>query len=258
MSARARADAFARALDEGSAPPVVEALGAVRAQLDADLAPSAQFRAELRTRLMAVSAVHTTPDAEQAATAAPRGRHRRPRGWVRPLAAACAGVLVVVAALFGVSVAARNSLPGDTLYGAKRATEALQLRTTDGSLNQGIARLHLAEKRLAEVRALAARGDGQALGDGPSAAGSDAGLIRSTLAAMDDDTRTGSAMVVQVARETGNPAPLKVLRDWSGQQTDRIKAVQPVLPLAAQSRFEASLTLINGVRTTTTELLGGN
>lgn len=65
-------------------------------------------------------------------------------------------VLLLIAAGVGTALAADAAIPGDALYPLDRQLEALQLR-----LSADPARIHqqLAEERLAEVQALAYRGD---------------------------------------------------------------------------------------------------
>jgi hypothetical protein len=261
VSAQTRADAFARSLDEGTATaqyPVVGAFAAARTELADRLTPSPAFRARTRLRLLAVAAVQDGAAEDDGNDVRPAVPARRPRRWLRPLATACAGLLVVVAALFGVSVASRDALPGELLYSAKRASEALQLRRADGPLDRGITRLHLAEERLAEVRELIggqALG-GQVRGGGVLAAGADSELIRSTLQDMDTLTRTGSGLVLQVVQDTGDLAPLTVLLAWTRQQAERLGQVAPSLPPAARTQLVSSVSLVTGLAARTADLLG--
>lgn len=234
---------------------VREALALARARLERASSPSEPFRGALRTRLLAVQTVSTVP-------ASAPDRAPPPARRVRPRTALLAGALSLAVGLAGATVAADRSLPGEPLYGAKRAAEALRLRTADGPLETGLAHLHLAEERLREVRALAAGRDAVSLGGGagPLAAGSTAlgraGAVSEALTAMDEQTRTGSGLVLGVARDTGDATPLRVLVAWSDQQTALLREVAPELPGSARDRARSSLQVLTAVGTDASALLG--
>lgn len=262
----AAAEDFARALDHGRpeqpATALLEALATARAALEvrpalaARSAPRPEFRDALRARLVAVAAVR--PAVDPTVRSSPRPPWARlsgpPSHPVSRRLAACTAGLACLVALAGVVVGASRSLPGQPLYPAKRATEAFELRTADGPLEEGLRHLRFAESRLREVRALAA-GQGSlavtgAAGTGTGVvltAGVSADQITTTLAAMDAQTRTGGGLVEQAARASGNATPLAVLEQWSGEQAGRLRAILPTLPGGARARAEASVSLVAGL-----------
>jgi hypothetical protein len=261
FGARGGADELARVLD-GTAPagPATAPLAAVvarvesaRPSLDALTAPRSEFRAALRTRLVAVASV-------QAHAPAPTPLHERgvaqALAWSRTATrrrsfGVAAGAMASVVAVTGVAVASDRSLPGEPFYAVKRATESVQLRTADGPVERGTRHLQFATERLDEVRALTGRRDSVALGavvpGQPSASGPDAGLVLSALADMDADTRTGSSLLLDAARAEGSAAPLELLAGWTADQGRGLAELLPLLPSAARTQASASLALVGSV-----------
>src|SRR5882757_7910875 len=126
--------------------------------------PSPGFRAELRAQLVAVTprlvAEGLTPDVVAGPAHGPRARVRA--AWQRvpmrrPLAVV--GTLVVVFGLLlsGAVWLSSSTLPGDSLYGLKRAGENVQLSMTNGSGARGKEYLTLAKRRVDEVSSLLSR-----------------------------------------------------------------------------------------------------
>ena len=103
-----------------------------------------QFRKELRGRLMSEAVV---------ALAKPPSRFSFP-ALLRP-ALAAAAVLVLVAA--GATSAAASSLPGDALYGLKRATEDVRLALTIDDVARTQLLSELTDRRLEELAEIAKR-----------------------------------------------------------------------------------------------------
>jgi hypothetical protein len=103
-----------------------------------------QFRKELRGRLMSEAVV----------VLAPRQRRFAFAAILRPALAAAAALVLVVA---GATSAAASSLPGDPLYGLKRASEDVRLALTFDE----VARFHLlselTDRRLEELAEIAKR-----------------------------------------------------------------------------------------------------
>ena len=101
-----------------------------------------QFRKELRGRLMSEAVV---------ALAKPPSRFSFP-ALLRP-ALAAAAVLVLV--LAGATSAAGSSLPGDALYGLKRATEDVRLALTFDDVARTQLLSELTDRRLEELAEIA-------------------------------------------------------------------------------------------------------
>lgn len=278
LAVRGRADQLARQLDapaDGSpAASLAQALRATGEQLGAVTVPREQFRAELRTRLMAVAAVQGVG----ATAAAPAALARAAVSWRSASRAGgvAAGAMASVVAVTGVAVAGNQSLPGDPLYGVKRTTEALQLRFADGDVGRGTRHLDFAAERLSEVRGLALGRDaaapaptsgvrlasaGTALTPGtPLAAGAVlsapvAERVRETLADMDDETLKGAELLDAAFRETRQSAPLRALSRFATAQSASLERLIPALPAASRERARTSLALVTDVAEDTEAML---
>jgi hypothetical protein len=197
-----RADRFADLVD-GSAGGVDAGLGqlaqvaiALRATgtAIAPAPPSAQFRADLRQRLVAVATVMEPEPADRHRTFAVRAQRR---------VAALAGTVTLATAVAGVGVAAAKSLPGDPFYGVKRATEDVQLWTARGDLDKGRRHLEFAQTRLDEARRL----------HDPSTS-----RLASTLRAMDSQTEQGAQELTAAARSGTSVGPVNELSRFADQQ----------------------------------------
>jgi Domain of unknown function (DUF5667) len=262
-----RSDAFAALLDAGpSDGPVglhtgglalAEQLRAAGPELATAAVPRQEFRSALRTRLVAVAAVqpYATPTPT---SAAPARRHRR--GLV-----VASGAVASVVAVSGVSFAAGRSLPGDPLYGLKRGTEALQLRTASGDLERGRDHLRFAATRLREARALAEGRHDVSL---PSWAG---GLLATPTVAtprterlvralddMDRATEAGRRLLLDAwVAAPGDQRPMVALARFGAAQQRGLTALLPLLPPGVQDRALASLSLVTDVAAQGSALCAG-
>ena len=277
MTTRSRADAFARALDArssdaraaparaGEEGALLTVLSTLRSDLDDVGSPSPQWRSAQRTRLLAVAAMAPAPETGPVPGAGSRLHGLRSPARLHGLRSprrisVLAGALAFAVALTGIAVGATRSLPGQPLYAAKRATEALQLYGAGGSLERGNRHLQFAETRLREVSALASGRGSLALPNASShsrllASGPGAGPIGWALADMDFQTRIGSDLVQQAARDSDGSALFLVLQQWSGEQADRLRTVVPALPGAERERAQASLSVIAAVGADATSAL---
>lgn len=261
-----RAEQFHRLLDsdvrddDPVSAPLLAVADALRA-IPAPPAPRPEFRAALRQRVVAVATVQGVGTAE----ASPLQRARTAGStWKvqRRLSALAAGAAVVTG-IAGVGVGASRSLPGQPLYGVKRAAEDAQLAATFGTEARGKRHLEFARTRLAEVKALA--GDSSSLAPvvrahGVSAALADAGgrakLIQDTLHAMDSETRSGANDLLHAFRSSGSREPLTALNRFAREQYRTLRSLTPTLPAAAQPAANASLALLAVVADTTVRLDG--
>ncbi len=84
-----------------------------------------------------------------------RAEHRMPLwGWQRRWAVALTAVLVLILVGAGTVTASTSSLPGDTLYPVKTATEKVQGFFTFGSEAKANFHMKLAQRRLNEIKSL--------------------------------------------------------------------------------------------------------
>jgi hypothetical protein len=274
LTSRARAEELAALLDgagaaAGPAAPllgVAERVRTLGSELAPAVTPRAEFRAALRTRLVAVASVQAA-NAETAAPVSARNRALESAvSWTQTRRAqrrmsVAAGSMASVVALTGVAVAGTKSLPGDPFYGVKRGAEALELRTTHGDVAKGSKHLEFAAERLKEVRALSLGRDAAFAGstDQPLAAdafgGTAGSRVRSALADMDRETKDGSELLTAAYRASNSDAPLEILSRFASRQTRELQTLLPDLPPAARDRAQVSLAVVSGVAAEASELL---
>jgi hypothetical protein len=180
---------------------VTERLGGLGEQLMAASRPSQQWHDATRRRLMAVAAeegIGVTARA-RASAAVPETKRapvlddmfpRRPRGGRR--LAIVAALLTGTVAVSGVSAASGDALPGETLYGVKRSTERAQLALAGNDLGRAQLYLEFARTRIQEAT--------EVVGDDAA--------VASALSDATGELRSGTALLGEVAVESGDPAPL--------------------------------------------------
>lgn len=278
LGTRARIEELAQLLEGAVSGPATATAGhaalatrlrSVAATLDSAATPRAEFRAALRTRLVAVATVQaaaaadapfaapvTRPKALEAAVSWTQSRKTQRRMGVT------AGAMAGVIAFTGVGIASSRSLPGQPFYGLKRGTEDVQLQLTSGNQAKGTKHLEFAATRLREVKALA-HGDSElALGAGTGTVASGLafgaslqGKINDTLADFDAETTSGQKLLEAVYRATGKPESLRILKTFSSEQQSKLTALLPTLPAGTQASAQQSLTLVTDINTTATQLL---
>ncbi len=152
-----------------------------------------KFRKELRARLMSEAAEVLAPRPQRqwvfAAT------------WLRPALAAAVLAVFVVA---GATSAAASSLPGDPLYGLKRAGEDVQLAFTFDDVARMQLLSDLADRRLAELAQIA----GERPSSAPTATAEYSDAVDKFADAVDklrdadsDEKRDAAQAVADAARE---------------------------------------------------------
>ncbi|MGI8881255.1 MAG: DUF5667 domain-containing protein [Jatrophihabitans sp.] len=224
--------------------------------------PASEFQADLRRQLISLApdllAEHamapTGDEAERSepAPTKPSGKARTHRAIGRPLVVfgSAAAVLVM---LLGLTVwLSGNALPGDTLYGIKKASENVQLSVTRGDTARGSKYLEFASTRVAETAKLIGRSTATA-GARP---GADAisqhvsSLVVSTLATGDLQTREGASLIAQAAVAQVDRAVLAPLLPWTAKQHAALAAIQQRLPGGpAKAAATKSLALIDQLTT---------
>ena len=209
--------------------------------------PSAQFRAELRARLVALapevaSTRPATVPAQRGRGGRSGARHGSGEGrtrpslsgfssaWRRRLLAAGVGVAVATGSVGGIAIASAGAEPGDPLYNAKKIFESLQLSLSGSPTDQGRDYLHFADIRLGEIDALLQRPDVDLAGSPTQ------DYLRQTL----DELRTmiadgGNTLVGQV-RTNGDQAALHTLADFLLTERQRVADLSWRLPPFLQSQ----------------------
>ena len=224
VSAEAAAREASKLLTPGAAPLFVIA-DAVRVSARAAQTPA--FADRMEAELLAAHG--------RVRELAPRriAARRRSAGAMMMAFAAC------VAILAGVLVASSHSLPGDGLYGMKRAGEGAQLAIVWGQTEAHV-RISLAETRLQEVQGLFARAGTHVLGvPGTNVAGAlddmdphIAQLIRQTLADAEQQITEAANILIT---EHSDPKALGHLASVANQGASIAKGVASALPSGDRS-----------------------
>jgi hypothetical protein len=203
--------------------------------------PDAEFTGELRAQLVAITqrvVAESTSEAVPRRTARRAGFLRRVR---RPLIAAVSAATVLVV-LLGLAVwVAHSALPGQSLYGIKRASENFSLSLAGSDTGKGKEYLQQATSRATETTKLVSE---------PAApvSGQLTRLLGSTLSSADADTRNGVRLLAKAALDHHSATPLAGLSDWISQQTARFTELQSRLPAGpARARTQSSLVLLQKV-----------
>ena len=234
-------------------------------------APEAQFRADLRAQLVAitgriVSESEADPVTGPDTAGALAGRRSGAAGWralraLRRPVLALASASTVLVLLLGMAVwMSSGSLPGQSLYGVKRASENVQLSMAGSDVAKGQAYLQLAGNRMREAADLLSRPSAM-----PAAGGLIAGtprftprteeLVIDTLDSADEDTVNGMRLLARAAVAQLSKEPLtKVTSWWPGQNTlvTQVRDRIPAGPL--RTRVQASLLLLQRIATRTGQL----
>lgn len=157
---------------------------------------------------------------------------RKPSRRRRILAEVLAAAVALVIALGGITLLlSRNALPGDALYGIKRAGENAELGLAFGDSAKGQKHLQFAASRLDELKAL---------GDKNS------GAYRSALTDFRREATAGTAELTQLATQ-GSGAQLDQLRSWSVAQNGELVAIRQAAPAEAQAEFTSSEELLDRI-----------
>lgn len=295
---RARGPRLRRVTDPTeSTEPRITALMAQLEELsraESAVLPRAEFRSELRAQLVAITprivAEHAPANggvdivgeaassrvavlerpapapASRAGKANPRPyrdsfwRKLRDVPIGRPLAIAASIVAVLALVLGGAVYMSRDAVPGDTLYGLKRASERVELSFADNDTERAQDYLKFAATRVDEARTLATRASASAAGSGALAGGrlSDetADLITDALQSADGNTQTATRLLGGVAIDQASPGPLDTLTAWAPAQLARLAELRAAVPADTKvvSAAGQSTTLVTAARARATSL----
>ncbi|ODU05564.1 MAG: hypothetical protein ABT15_31210 [Pseudonocardia sp. SCN 73-27] len=155
-------------------------------------------------------------------------RPSRPSGRKRIGIVAGAALFVMVALTGGGMLVSQNALPGDSLYGVKRAAESFGSVFTFGSDAKARRQIDLASARLTEIEQLAARGS------------NDPAVLASAIDDFDHATSEGSRLVLSGAEGTGT-AGLGDLHTWATQSSARLTSLKSTLPQPADADHSIQL-----------------
>jgi len=246
---------------ESNDPQIRELLMSL-ATLEVAPLPRAHFRAELRAQLVAVAprlvaegladnpATKQVPQAWPSSAGSRAVAHLRERNLARPLAIAASIVTVLALLLGGATWVSRKSLPGDALYGLKRAGENFQEAMTSGDTARAKLQLSFAGKRYDEVGDLLPRESALAAGYGPQADSGQlnsrtASLVASTLQSADDDVRKGMQTLGVQAMRNSSGSVLRIVTAWAPGPLSTLRTILARLPAGStHTRAASSLRLL--------------
>lgn len=231
--------------------------------------PEAGFRSDLRTQLVAItgrivseSETAPAPAGATAARSAEAGASRATRRSLRALrrpALALVGATTVLALLLGMAVwMSSGSLPGQSLYGVKRASENVQLSMAGGDEAKGQAYLQLAGNRVREAAKLLSHPSalpGRSGAAGGRLSAHTASLVSDTLASADDDTVHGMQLLGRSAVGQMSKDPLTKMLTWWPDQNTRMVEVRDRIPAGSlRNRAQVSVSLLQRIATRTGQL----
>ncbi|MBC3189575.1 hypothetical protein H7X46_00650 [Pseudonocardia sp. C8] len=174
---------------------------------------------------------------EAARPSGPRMLERR-RPSVRKRFGIVVGGFAAIAVIAGVtSTVSRDALPGDTMYGMKRASESVGGVFTVGEQAEAARQLDLARSRVDELESMVARATPPSPGE--------------VAAAMEDfhrATGTGSRLMLADAGTDGaGSARLAELRTWAAAQSGRLTRLQEELPAESRPATADAVELLDRV-----------
>ncbi len=209
--------------------------------------PDPRFKAELRSQLVSITPriVAESPPATGSGQAKPVAV-RRLAVFRRPLIA-FTGAACVLALLLGMAVwMAHGALPGQSLYGIKRASENFQLSVAGSDTSKGTKYLKFASSRVHESSKLA----GSSQADPRTAS-----LVASALRSADSDVRSGVRLLTDTAVAQTSADPLTKISSWLSGQRTQLAALAPQLSAGpARSQALSSLALLQQVAVRTSQL----
>lgn len=228
---RADGDRFADLVD-GSADPEddefakeLAIVGGLR-ELGASGAPDAETRQRIRDEIAGRLAEAEAPP-----------KRRGPA--VANLAAAGVALVLTLGGL--TLLLSKDALPGDPLYGIKRAGESAALGLTFDAQDKAKKHLEFATNRVGELDQLTRQ-----------SAGGDAYLTG--LADFESDLRAGVSQLTTLVADGGGQTRLSELRTWARQQSDRLGTQVDQAPAEARDRFKVVRDLLDKVQARSADL----
>lgn len=228
---RADGDRFADLVDGAADPDDDEftkelaVVGGLR-DLGASGAPDAETRQRIREEIAGRLAEAEAPSKR-------RGRA------VANLAAAAVALVVALGGL--TLLLSKDALPGDPLYGIKRAGESATLGLTFDDQEKAKKHLEFATNRVGELDELTRQG-------------ADTGAYFTGLTDFETDLRAGVTQMTALVTDQGGQARLTELRSWARQQSDRLGVQVGHAPAEARDKFTAARDLLGKVQARTTDL----
>jgi hypothetical protein len=206
--------------------------------LDHDPLPAVELGAErkaaIRQQLLADIAALPAPVTDRAREAL-LPRMRRATNQARVAVASTMAASMV--GTTGVAVAAQEALPGDALYGVKKATESLRLSLAGDQVAAGRLELRFAEERLEEVVA----------GSQDQRVPSSEALI-DALTEMDVRSLSGAEELIRVGERDDRPELFEEVADFTERQASTLANAYDALPSDVKPHAEDSLSVLRRIR----------
>jgi hypothetical protein len=233
---RAESERFARAVEDPGAEnddfaAELALVGGLR-----ELGSSESMDEETRRRIRAGIVERLSPPDEF--DEEPAEGRRREHSAIGGLLVAAAAVLIALGGL-GMLLS-KDALPGDPLYGVKRAGESTALGLTFGDRAKAEKHLQFAGNRLGELAEL-------------KDSGGDSADYLTGLTDFETDARAGVVQLTGLATSDSGEQ-LASLREWAQESAGRLHAESAAIPAAAMSRFSATQSLLADVETRVTAL----
>ncbi|GAA1741119.1 DUF5667 domain-containing protein [Aeromicrobium alkaliterrae] len=194
----------------------------------ATVAPSDEFRASLRERLMAEAPEVLT------VTARPVVHVPRTTGLRRRVGRLSAAAIVAVGGV-GIIASSAQAVPGDMLYNVKRGVENVELALQRSDESRGQLQLDQARERLAEAEHLADSGD----------------LERSASALADfrEQADAGTADLFTAYGDGTTPAPVESVNDFAAESATTLTDMAELFPAEASAPLELAMDTVREIAT---------
>jgi len=145
---------------------------------------------------------------------------------------------LVIGVSGGVAAASQSALPGDPLYGVKRAIERAEVRLAGSDSSRGQELVEQARTRLDEVSDLA-------ITRPPS--GDTTRLIQETLASFTAQADDGADSLLSSYDAGSDPVDIAALREFTGQTSTDIESLTAVVPAEAGQQLIDAAELVDGL-----------
>lgn len=200
--------------------------------------PSAAFRESLRERLMTEAATVLV-----AAPPAPRSAPvpERTRPSVRRRLASLTAVLVASTGVVTAVASSASAVPGEILYPVKRSVESVELALHRDDASRGSFQLAQATERLAEARALSAKGASD-------------GLIVETLESFTTQATDGSSKLFSDYTDSGKERSIRKVNDFAATASADLTALSDQVPPSADDSLAAANETLSELATQATSL----
>jgi hypothetical protein len=197
--------------------------------------PSGEFRAALRTQLLAEATTALAPPTVRTHVR----RHRRsgfrvPSYAIRRRLAGATAAFVGAAGFVGMVGASAEALPGEMLYPVKRGVENIELAFQNDDFSRGQYRLAQASERLAEARRLTDSGAPQSQDQ-----------VAGTLDTFANQARDGSSALFRAYGQSGSEEPITVVNDFSAAAAADLAILSGRLPGNAGDAFQKAADTVS-------------